>query len=281
MKFIKLLWFDLRRGLLQNPLIFGIPVALALVACIDLVNRAAGLNSYLGTKTQAGFWDFIMYIYGGMDKYILNAGNPMMTPIRWAIVFLSIGFLTLNYPFKDMQTYGQQILIRTKGRTAWWLSKCGWGMFTVLVYHGLIFLTAALFCLVTRGDFTGGFHKALIYAVFQVEQGNMAVGTTVWTAAITILPVFVSLGMNLAQMALSLFIKPIFSFLATGFLMISSAYFTSPYMIGNYAMALRYDLVITEGVHVEAGWILAAALTLAAIVAGCIRFRRYDILNRD
>lgn len=283
MKYIKLLWFDIRHGLLRKPLLFAIPVIVAFIACFDLTGRVAGLNSfgYFGTKTQAGFTDFILYIYGGMDQYIPDSGDPFLFPVRWVVVFLSAAFITLNYPYKDMQTYGQQILIRTKGRLAWWLSKCGWNILSILVYHGLIFLTAAMFCAVTKADFAGGINKDLIYAVFQVERIHMTSDTTRWTFAMLLLPIFVSLGMNLLQMTLSLFIKPTFSFLTTAFLMISSAYFTSPYLVGNYAMPMRYDLVITDGVSAKSGMIISSAIALLAVVAGSIWFRRYDILNID
>lgn len=283
MKYIKLLWFDVFHGLLRKPLLFAIPVIVALIACFDLVGRVAELNSfgYFSTKTQAGFADFVMYIYGGMDTYIPGLGEPFMFPVRWLVVFLSVVFITLDYPYKDMQGYGQQILIRTKGRMAWWLSKCGWNTLCILVYHGLVFLSVALFCAITKSDFTGGLNKNLIYVVFQVERIHMASDTTIWTYDMLLLPIFVSFGMNMLQMTLSLFIKPAFSFLITAFLMISSAYFTTPYLVGNYAMPIRYDVVITNGVSAKTGVIISAAIALLAIIAGSIRFRRYDILNRD
>lgn len=283
MKYIKLLWFDIRQGLLRNPLFFVIPVIVSLIACWDLQGRVAELNrlGYFDTKTQAGFADMMMYIYGGMDQYNPNSGDSFLFPVRWGIVFLSVAFLTLHYPEQNKQTYGQQILIRTKGRTAWWLSKCGWNIISVLVYHGLIFLTAALFCVITRADFTGGFHKDLIYAVFQVHRIHMTPDTAAWTFAMLFLPVLVSLELNLLQMTLSLFIKPMFSFLIIAFLMVSSAYFTSPALMGNYAMPMRYDAVITDGVNATAGIIISTVIALISIITGIIQFRHCDILNRE
>jgi hypothetical protein len=264
-------------------LLFAVPVAIALIACFDLRNRTAGLSGawYFGAEVQAGFADYIMYIYGGMDIYDPGSGDPFVFPVRWVMVLLSVAFLTLNYPWNDMQGIGQQILIRTKGRMTWWLSKCGWSLASVLVYHSLIFLTAATFCSAVHGDFEGGINKELIYAVFRVGRGNMAENGSIWPFSMLLLPVWISTAMSLFQMILSLFIKPLFSFFFTAFVVISSAYFTSPLMIGNYAMTLRYDVAVIGGVNVNAGVMIGLFLFLASAITGCVRFHRYDILNRD
>ena len=196
-------------------------------------------------------------------------------------VFLPAAFMTLQYPFQDMQGFGQQILIRTKGRTAWWLSKCGWNLCSILFYHGLVFLTTALFCWVSQASFFDGFHKPLIYAVFQVQKPDMMPADTVWHGSMVLLPVLVSLGLSLLQMSLALFIKPVFSFFAIASLMISSAYFTSPYLLGNYGMVLRYHVVMTDGVNIQDGVILSVAVLLLAVAIGGVGFLHYDILNRD
>ncbi len=275
MRYIKLLWFDIRRGLLGKPLLFTIPVVVSLIACFDLANRAEALNMYFNT----GFADFIIYIYGGMDIYTPDLGNPFRFLVRWSAVFLSAAFITLNYPYNDMHTYGQQILIRTKGRTEWWLSKCSWNIISVLVYHGMIFLTVISFCIFAELNVTGAVNKELLYTVFQTAAYHMTPGAAVWTFTMPLTPVFVSVGMNLMQMAAALFIKPVFGFLVTVFLMITSAYFTMPCFIGNYAMSMRLDVMITDGVNASAGILISAILAAAAIVIGIIRFNRYDIIS--
>jgi hypothetical protein len=284
MKYIKLTWFDFRQGLLKKPLLFAVPIVIAFVACFDLTNRANGYISMnlLGITTPAKFGDYVMYLYGGMNKFDPSAGNPFVFPIRWVVVFLSVAFITLNYPFKDMQTFGQQILIRTKGRTAWWLSKCLWNVASVAVYHALIFLTVTLFCVFTNASLSTDINKDLIYAVFHTALPDIVDNAgRAWPFFILVIPAIVSLALNIFQMTLSLFIKPTFSFLVTAFLMISSAYYTSPFLIGNYAMPLRNEVVTTGGVNTTIGIIVSIALALFAVIFGSICFRGYDVLNRD
>lgn len=283
MKYIKLLWFDIRNGMIYNPMLFVIPVMVALIACFDLTNQISALNEfkYFETGIKGDFADYMMYMYGGMDKYVPEPGNPFIFPVRWTVVFLVLPFITLNYPYKDMQGFGQQILVRTRGRTIWWLSKCVWNILSVLVYHCLVFGIAALFGIAVGGGISGEINKDLQYAIFQIARDSVLDNDAPWSFVIILLPVLVSLCINLLQMTLSLFIKPVFSFFVVAFLMISSAYFTSPYLIGNYAMPVRYDMVIKDGVSITVGLVVSLVLIIVAVGVGTIRFHQYDILNKE
>lgn len=283
MKYIKLLWFDVRIGMMRNPMLFVIPAIISFIACIDLTNRISSLNElhYFETQIKGSFADYMMYLYGGMDKYVPEQGNSFVFPVRWAVMVLALSFLTLNYPYKDMQGVGQQILVRTKGRAAWWLSKCGWNILSVLVYHGILFCITLLFCIAIGGSLSGEINKSLQYMAFQTDMSHIISDKTSWPFVLLVLPAFVSMGINLLQMTLSLFIKPMFSFFVVAFWMISSAYLTSPYLIGNYAMTMRYHMVIKGGVSIVAGFMVSIVLIIISVGIGMIRFHQYDILNED
>ena len=288
MKYIKMVWFDIRRGIIHKPILFIIPVIVAFIACCDLNNRIAVQNEWNGyetngceTQVKGGFADYMMYIYGGMDKYVPESGNSFIFPIRWMVVFLMISLIMLSYPYKDIQGFGRQIIIRTRGRTIWWLSKCVWNILSVLIYHSLIFSIAALFGIAAGSGISGEINKDLQYEVFQIAGDSALSDDTPWPFVIILLPVLVSLCISLLQMTLTLFFKPVFSFFVTAFLLISSSYFTSPYLIGNYAMSMRYDMVIKDGVCITAGLAVSFVLIIVSVGAGMIRFRRYDIWNED
>ncbi len=83
------------------------------------------------------------------------------------------------------------------------------------------------------------------------------------------------------QMTVSLFIKPIFSFFAVSVLLLASAYLLSPFLVGNYAMAFRYDWMLKVGVSIGVGERIAITLLLLAVLSGLVRFRLYDILESE
>lgn len=283
MKLIKLLRFDLTNGLLKKPQLYLYPVLVAFIACIDMLNRVSYMNEFGHTNgfIQAGFQDYLMYIYGGMDKYIPEPGNPFIFPVRWMVVFLSISFFTLNYPYKDMQHIGQQILIRSENRSTWWLSKCIWCASSTLVYHILLFTSTVVFVILVEGRFSGAIDKDLLYVVFQVDLKSIQQTETPWPLTMLFLPVLVSLCLNLFQMTLSLYIKPIFSFFSIALILVSSAYFTSSYFVGNYAMPIRYDPVINGGVSILAGYFVISVIGVLSVICGVISFNNYDIINVD
>lgn len=283
MKYIKLLQFDLRNGILKKTPLFLAPVLIAVIACLDLANKISVMNrqGFHPVKFHASFANYIGFLYGGMAEYIPSPNNPFLFPVRWLLILLLILFITLNYPYDDMQSLGQQILIRTKGRALWWLSKCGWNLCCSLLFHLMIYAVVLVFCLATKAGLTGGADVYLMNVVFTTSRETQVSAEGTLPFAVLLLPVAISIGINLLQMTLSLFLKPIFSFLAVAVLMLSSAYFMSPFLVGNYAMPIRYSFMHTKGVRTDVGIIVAVMLILVSLVAGLVRFQHYDILNRD
>lgn len=280
MKSIKIFLFDARNGL--NKALFLCPIVIAAVAFIDLSNKIYQWGAVgVLPGNSASYGDYWLYHYGGMKEYIPGPSNPFMFPVMWIVLFLSISFIVLNYPFKDMQTVGQQILIRTRGRSRWWLSKCFWNISCTVFYHLLIALAILLLCLFFKVPITNHINIDLVKMAFRLERDTPFIAHTSIPFSVFGLPLLMSIGVNLFQMTISLFIKPVFSFLFVAIVMLSSAYLLSPYMIGNYAMPVRYNWILQGGVSHTFGIFLSLALIILSVLAGLLRFRRYDILNRE
>lgn len=283
MKYIKLFRFDLQNGIIKKIYLLLIPFLLSLIACLDLHNRVLAINShdYFSRQFSTSLGNYLGYIYGGMAEYSIGENIPFVFPIRWIIVFFSILFITLNYPYNDMQSVGQQILIRTKGRSLWWLSKCGWNICCTIFFHLIIGLSAILFCYITGDKIVSGIDIELMNVMFETNRETQVSETGILPLYILLLPIAISIGINLCQMTLSLFIKPMFSFVFVSLFMLLSAYFMSPFWIGNYAMPIRYDLMHTNGIVMRNGIVISLALITLSIIIGLISFRYYDIINRD
>ena len=283
MKYIKLLRFDLQNGMIRKYILIIIPLFLSMIACVDLHNRVSIINSqgHFPRQFSTSFADYLAYIYGGMAEYDAGAHIPFVFPVRWIIVLFSILFITLNYPYNDMQSVGQQILIRTKGRSLWWLSKCGWNICCTVIFHFVIYLSTIIFCLLTQSKILGGVDVELMNVMFTTNRATQVSEIGILPFSLLLLPIAISIGINLFQMTLSLFIKPIFSFLFISLFMLSSAYYMSPFWIGNYAMPIRYNLMHTNGMLISNGIIVSILLITASIIIGLISFRYYDIINRD
>ena len=280
MKFIRNLLFDFRQGIFLNSALLLAPMVIAVMAFLDFAGKE---HRYLldGRITEnVSLGDYWFYLYGGMHEYIPSPDNAFQFPIVWMVVFLVIPFALLNYPFKDMFGVGQQVLVQSGSRTSWWLSKCCWNFFGTILYHMIMQAMGLLLFLIFQMDISNQIHMDFIKVVFDTT------GQEIWNPSglllsVLILPLFVSIAINMLQMTLSLFMKPVFSFFVVACLLLTSAYRLSPLLLGNYAMAYRYNWMLKKGVSISVGFTVSVALLLVSILLGLVKFRFYDILERE
>lgn len=274
MRFIKEVRFDLKNGIIRNELLLSVPILIGTITFFDFWNQ---IHYWEGVVTYGDYW---FYLYGGMKEYIPAPGNTFQFPIVWIVVLLTSSFLVLNYPYRDMHGIGQQILVQTGGRTCWWVSKCLWNVICTVLFHGLILLTGVVLCLLFKIPVTMEIHMDLLKVLFQLYEEVGFRRREVIPALIFIMPVLLSVGMNLIQMTFSLFCDRVFGFLFSGICLVASAYLARGYMMGNYAMALRYKWIWNDGVLIENGIFIIIGLIGVSVLIGIIRFRHYDILKR-
>lgn len=281
MKFIKLIWYDIHQGILRKPKVVLLGLLLGTVFSANLLIDISNIDPH-GMIYKLGSADYLFYIFGGIREYIPAPDDPFLFPVVWILGYLTLFFITLNYPYNDMETIGQQVLIRTRGRVLWWLSKCVWNLLNTILFSASIVAAVLLFCLFFRIPFTTQFDMN-----FLLDYNRMRISEKLLSPDVILpfrllfLPFAVAICMSLAQMTFTLFLKPVFSFGAASVIMLASSYLLSPFLIGNYAMPIRSDKMITNGVNANVGVLFSALIFLICIAAGIVRFRRYDILSRE
>lgn len=280
MKFIRYLSFDLRQGILRRKTLLLTPTVIGAVAFLDFAGKVHRFLMNGMMKGAVSYGDYWFYLYGGMHKYIPSPGNAFRFPVVWIVLFLAIPFILLNYPFEDMHGVGQQILVRSGRRRAWWLSKCCWNFLGTVLYHLILQAVGLVLFFIFQMEVSNRIHMDFITLAFEV--GHQEVWEpSVLPPAVFLLPVFVSAVINMMQMTFSLFIKPMFSFFTAAVLLLASAYLLSPLLIGNYAMAFRYHWMLKEGVSISTGGAVCAVLLLLIVILGLVRFRFYDIYGSE
>lgn len=279
--FIKLFLFDLKNGMLKKYKGYLISAGLALFFCLELLNKLR-IMKYFSVSLYAGFSEYLLYIFGGVKQYIpTSSNNPFQFPAIWMLVNILLLFITLNYPFQDMQSAGQQILIRTKGRTKWWLSKCLWNISCTVFYYLILCGVVFLFCLLLGLPITFTVNNGFLLDMFDMRSSQNLIGSVFTVGFRYFILVFLVMGsISLAQMALSLFIKPIFSFFICSIFLLLSSYFLSPVFLGNYAMVVRNDQVIANGISFTVGIVYSLTLAALSVIVGLIYFKRYDIIKK-
>ncbi len=274
MKYIKLLRFDLSEGLLKKYKTYIIFAVLIIITFFDCRVRCVIDN------VRYSYGEYLMYIFGGSRRYEIELSSPFNLPYLWLLIHILILYFTLNYSPSDLSGHGQQTIYRTGSRLAWWLSKCSWQIIAVAAYYAVSWIVLLLLSLIDNADIT----TTVTHQVFiRIPPGATRImpETADLSIQLMFMPFLFTASMGLLQLTLCLIVKPIFAYIISALVCISSSYAQSPLLFGNYAMAIRNDNVISDGMNTTVGIISMLTLSVLCITAGALRFRRYDILSKE
>lgn len=172
-----------------------------------------------------------------------------------------------------------QLLLRAGDKKQYWLSK----ILCITISTSLYFVLGVIVTL-GCGFALGGVSSLEIDKLILnvMNLSSMVPREATGPAFIpTLLMVwFAILTITLLQQLISLFIKPIGSFLVMAVFLFLSAYFMKPFFFGNYAMMIRNALLCEGGVDAAEGILILSLVSLASIVGGCIVYDRKDILSK-
>jgi hypothetical protein len=133
--------------------------------------------------------------------------------------------------------------------------------------------------LIVRADFELDINVELLARNFLAEPMSLTSDSIRLQFLLFSSPILISVALNLLQMTISLFIKPIFSFLLMSVILISSSYLMSNSMLGNYGMIFRSNIVLKNGLNFEPGIYISLIIIVLSIIIGMFKFKKYDIIN--
>lgn len=266
---------DLRQGITGNIPGLICPVVLGLFFWAEFVIR---LPAGFGKET-ATWGEWLLYVYGGMPKFIPAVGEPFVFPVRWMLIMVLASYSVLYYPFRDMDTIGLQLLVRSQSRRLWWMSKIIWNIVYTCLFHFLMAGTGVFCSLFFGFPVSLKIELTMLQEMMKLDYEGIRWGIKTMGFVAVFVPMLISAAVNQTQMMLSLIIKPLYAFIVSIFIYLSSAYYQVIFLLGNYAMILRLEPVGESGLYPVAGWAVGAGLALASAGLGTYIFVcRYDIL---
>lgn len=278
MKFFKILKYDLKNGIIRRWPSYIVAVIMGITFFSHMKMMADSLETSHIDLEKATVMNYLFYLVKGMEKYIPSPDNPFEFPVVWMIIFAYGLFLTLQYPFQDMSTCGQQVLIRVGNKGNWWLGKCIWNIVSLVCYFFVLYGTIIVLCKCSGINITLGYSNNVNETIFGITS-NQQIQPKQLLLLVFLLPVFVAICMSIFQMCIGLFIKPIYSFVITMAILVLSAYYQSPWCIGNYAMIMRSEILVPDGMSSLWGIIMCFVFTFTFACVGYNYFKKYDILN--
>lgn len=280
--FSKFVRFDLMHGLAKEWKKFLVALCTFLAFFSIYYLRVYAENRNLlaqgAPPLEFTFMDFILSVLGGMKEFRYEDGEMFLFPAVWIFFFLLLLFYTLRYPTQNLDGIGKSMLILSQNRWIWWFSKCVWCCAYVLMYFVLLYVSAFLMGLCLGGKLS---LQPSEYAPYALDAG-MYLKNPPWNLIPGLLLVpLVACAISLLQMVLTLWVRPIFAYVLSCVLLLSSAYFTNPALVGNYAMLFRTDIFAEEGFPLGWGFTSVALLIILSLLMGYFRTENMDILNRE
>ncbi len=276
MRFFRHIRFDLTSGLLGRKMCvcYLLWILFMMIACAEFSGQLLSFEI-----TEATFGDYFLYIFGGMKEYIPTPGEPFKIPYLWLLVHLGILYFTLHYMYDDLHGFGQQLILRSKSRITWWVSKCIWNVVAVVVFYVLAWSTIALWAQLHHAAHNFQISSFLFEWMLPEMQEKNTSESLVWE--ITWMPLMVTIAASMFQMFLSFFLNPMLCYIISIVHFLAAAYYLSPFLLGNYAMALRSNKAIANGVDLCHGTEIAIAGILLSVFLGMLIFQRYNILSKE
>ncbi len=281
MNVFKMLLSDVREGTIKNRRFIAAPL-LALFICMSSHTR---VNFYvdsfeLGTKPT--LFNLLIESFRGSDP--LSKIREMHAPIpyMWLSIFIFSMFTVFDYAHDDISNFGMQIISRTGKRASWWHSKCIWSILSGIYYYALFLLTMIVFA--AMNGYSVRFNDNVMLsdllancsAYYTYKGAETISGTDLLMFILS--PLIVICTLNIFQMALSLFIKPLYSFFITLGVLLLSAFVDWLAVFPRSAMMTFSSHYQQNGYSMKTGLVVCAVVIFASAVIGRIWFRRYDIL---
>ncbi|KEZ87511.1 hypothetical protein IO99_05390 [Clostridium sulfidigenes] len=269
---------DFYKGTIEGWKRYAIALCIFVFLCFVFQIRAEKIIQFNKISKEISFSDFILFMFRGMNVFDGNAVELQDKLPQWFLVNIYLSIIIGYFPLKDLSESGIQVLIRTKSRVSWWLSKCLWVTYNVLIYYAISIIVITVFSL-----FHGGLSlepsKELNLILSNLDtskfnfKGILIVGI--------ILPVITSITFSLIQLLISLFTNSIISNMFIITVLTLTPFYCNSFFIGNYLMILRSNLNIGDsGISIVYGIVVCVVLSIATIFIGANKIKRYDILEK-
>ena len=286
MRFLKIYRYDLRQGLLTRSMKWLAVMILSafLFLCFSLdvfhlfyfdVDGFGGINS-LGLS----FGDVVLTQTGGiLPRKMASVAKEFSFPVKWLFLHALILYFTLSYTSDDLTRCGMQVITRTGSKWAWWLSKCLWNLTAVASYYLASMGTLFLLCVATGKAPGMTLNSAVFMAPFAELLPEWAAAGREMFLALCVMPCVVGITLNIVQMVLTLYIKPIIAYILVCVYLIAGVFYVHPSLLSNYALTVRSQAVGFYALNCSDGLIICTLICLAAVVVGGIRMQKMDLIQ--
>lgn len=265
MTFFKILYYDLKRIIYSSILKITIFFAFLNVYWIQFLSNS--------NVTNAG--DYFACLFKGIYPYIPSPDNPFPFPWMWFVTLLFPVIILGNYSASDLQHYGKNVIVALGERTSWWFSKVALCFCLSVLYVITLYICAVLF---SSLDCAFQFDLSFAYIQsFVLEPSAFSLPLRV--CVLGTLPILLFWALSLFHSVICIAFNSSVAFFLAMALVLSGAYFDNPYIITSYAMMLKMDFSIVNGLDIYQGITYCCIVILACTLVGWHMVNNLDILQ--
>jgi len=267
----KVVFYDLKR-LFMMFYIFIPVMLLAFFTAGVIFKDSVFILDAQGIDIKPSFSDLLLELYKGKEVYSINSKKSFEPPAYWLATQLYT-LLIANFPLFQITKFEKHILILSKNRNTWWISKC----FKTTCFVFASYLSQYIFVLLLSLKGRAFFNLSSVF-VEKYSQLPFLRNTDILLYVI-VLPVLVSCVLAIMQLVLSFIIGNVGAFISVAVYIVLSTYIYSPFFIPNASMILRSNLCYNKGFDFIFSVLQIITLLIVLIIAGGFIFKKYDVLE--
>ncbi len=272
---LKLLKRDIRLGIIERILLYLI-VIFIFFSVKDCSRAVADIQARHSMQSPVTIMDYYVYCMTGMGFYQFEPTQIFSIPYFWFITQLGISYIIAYYAEKDFTENGVNVMAAGRSRSSWWFSKVVWCVLSVLLYFFATFISCSVFAMFRGAIPSLGVTDKFMKIVYGYNMTYLPYKDLM--LIVFVVPVAVTAGICLVQMLMSFIVSPVTSFAITCAVYILSAYYTAWFFPGSYTMWIRSSYFDARGLSPVSGLLIAAVMTVTAVVSGKIYFDQKDII---
>lgn len=280
-KVVHIIFYDMYRGIKHNKYRYMICVFLIFSLMVTFYLDVSVLHRGTGDLPIAGVFDYIFYLLEGISKISEKAykEGKFVFPYVWITVQFMCAFLVMNYPKSDLEGVGLNVLILSKSKKLWWISKCIWIFISVFSIYLMIGISAMLFTLLSGGTFEMVIHYEIFETFSQTPPTNNSQMPII--LFVLTMPLLTSTVISILQMVISIFSQPTLGMVFVFIIEIVSVYNMNIWFLSNASMVRRSQLYLPSGLPLLPQIIYSICVLAVGIIVGYIIFKRSDILSKE
>ncbi len=238
MKLLRFLRYDFEEGIIKYWYKYLIVILLVIAACISSDVKCEAVEKLFGEKTS--FFEYGFDFFLGKLPYHFSQSNIVIfePPYIWVSFYIALLLCMGNFIEESINNYGGMLILKSKSRAYWWISKCIWVLLINVVNWMLFWISNISYAWIRNGEISindDAFITSTKYGAIISQASNT------YRMLLTIcMPLLVGIACSLLNMVLVLVMGSFGSMMIMIALVIFSTYYATGINPYEYALIIRY-----------------------------------------